>query len=183
MRSKLESMLGAQECQDECFGASALMALGELTLALGAAGSLAKCLEGSLRRWSEQHGGASAATPWWPTLLPGEASAELLAGALAAVERVGPDLRPDVAAALRGAMLLRLGRDEEAIGALLAAIVCDARAPERYVDLVVALARCGDRASAQRALLGLKARASESAHVASLRWRRALQAATAALGG
>lgn len=183
MRSQLEGMLGAQECQDECFGAAALTALGELAAALGTVDALTACLSASLRRWSQQHGGAASAPPWWPTLLPGEAPSELLCAALAAVERIGPDLRPDVVAALRGALLVRMGHDEEAIALLLTAIAQDARTPERFVDFVVAAARCGDRRAAQRALQSLRARAAEPAHVDSLRWRRALQAATAACDG
>jgi hypothetical protein len=182
MRSQLEGMLGAQECQDECFGAAALTALGELAGALGTVDALTMCLSASLRRWSQQHGGASSAPPWWPTLMPSEAPSELLCAALAAVERIGPDLRPDVVAALRGALLVRMGHDEEASGLLLAAIAQDARTPERYVDFVVATARCGDRKAALRALQSLRTRAAEPAHADSLRWRRALAAATAALG-
>lgn len=182
LQSRLETLLGAQECHDECFGGMAVLAVGELALALLEGDKLQACLQSSLAAWVQRHGGGSVAAPWWPTQLPGSAEPAMFAAALAVVDASRGELRPDVTAALRGALLLRLGRASEAATALRAAIVRDARAPERHVDLVLALAQLGDHDAALRALAGLRAQAAQAGHGSDLRWRRAVEAGAAALG-
>ena len=179
LRARLEDLLEEHDRQDAGFGASAVVALGDLASALGSDAARTACLAASLRRWAVTHGDVP---PWWPTLLPDDAPPALLAAALAAVDRVGVGLDARIAAAMRGALLLRLGANAAALSFLNAAAAAPACAPETLVDLVVAAARAGDRARAVRVLAGLRARAGAASHAASLRWRRCLQAATAVLG-
>lgn len=182
MRARLEDLLEEHDGHDADFGAAAVVALGELTAAFGSDAALATCMAASLRRWAGSHGGVGDVAPWWPTLLPDGAPPALLCAALAAVDRVGADLDVGVAAAMHGALLLRLGASAVALPRLNAAAAAPTCAPETLVDLVVAAARAGDRARAVRALSGLRTRAGAASHAASLRWRRCLQAAMAALG-
>lgn len=182
MRAQLEDLLDEHDRQDERFGANALAAVGELTAAIGSPAALAACLTTSLRRWAGPHGGVGDVAPWWPTVLPDDAPPKLLCAALAAVDRVGAGLHEVVAAAVRGALLLRLGANAVALPHLAAAAASVDCAPEALVDRIVAAARAGDRAQAQRALASLRARAQAATHAASLRWRRCLQLATAVLG-
>lgn len=182
LQSRLETLLGAQECQDECFSGAAVRAVGELAAALLVGDKLEGCLAGSFAGWVRQHGGGATVAPWWPTLLPGSAEPALFEAALAVLNRVGGELRPDVVAALRGALLLRLGRASEAVTALRAAIVRDARAPERHVDLVLALAQIGDHDGALRALAGLRVHLAQGGRGSDERWRRAVAASAAAVG-
>lgn len=181
MRARLEDMLEEHDAQDAVFGAAAVVAIGELSAAIGSDAALATCMAASLRHWAGSHGGVGGVAPWWPTLLPDGASHALLFAALGAVDRVGADLDASVAAAVRGALLLRLGAKTAALPRLNAAAAEPACAPETLVDLVVVAARTGDRALAIRAFARLRARAEQAEHAASLRWRRCLLAATAAL--
>ena len=182
LQSRLESLLGAQECQDECFSSSAVRAVGELAASLLATGKLEECLSASFSAWVRQHGGGAVTVPWWPTMLPGTADPALLEAAHRILGRVGGELRFDVASAMRGALLLRLGRASEAATALRAAIVRDARAPERHVELVIALAQIGDHDGALRALAGLRAQFAQASRGGDERWRRAIETCAAAVG-
>lgn len=182
LRERLEDLLEEHDRHDADFGASAVAAIDDLSAALGSDAARTACLSASLRRWAGPHGGVGDVAPWWPTALPDGAPVALLRAALAAVERVGDGLHEQVAAAARGALLLRLGAPAAALVRLNAAAADPACAPETLVDLVVAAARAGDRARAMRALADLRRRAGVARRAASLRWRRCVQAATAALG-
>lgn len=182
LQSRLETLLGAQECQDECFSGAAVRAVGELAATLLASDKLESCLAGSFEAWVRQHGAGPAAAPWWPTLLPGTADPAVFETALRIAGRVVGELRADVALALRGSLLLRLGRASEAATALRGAIVRDARAPERHVDLVLALAQIGDHDGALRALAGLRAQLAQRGPGSDERWRRAVETCAAAVG-
>lgn len=182
MRAQLEDMLEARDGHDADFGATSVLALGELAAAFGSDAALATCMAASLRRWAGPHGGVGDVAPWWPTLLPEGAPPALLCAALAAVDRIGAGLGAGVAAAVRGALALRLGATAVALPCLHAAASAPTCAPESLVDLIVAAARTADRAQALRALARLRALAGAAGPAASLRWRRCLHVATAAIG-
>ena len=142
-----------------------------------AAADVAASLDASLARWlaGPRH------APWWPAELDEPVASDVAAAALAAAER-GGDRVPD---AVRGGLLLRLGRDAAALpllerAASAADSTCDARA-----DFAVALARTGQRPRAVDVATALRAAGAGSAtdDAAVARWQRAVDRTTAALDG
>jgi hypothetical protein len=140
-----------------------------------AAGDVATALDASLGRWLA----GDRSGPWWPADLDEAKPGEVVAVALAACDRRGGDVPDDV----RGALLLRLGRDAAALPLLERAAAAGSTTLELGADLVVALARTGQRARAVAAREALRSgRAIAFAGSATeARWQRALVRADAAL--
>jgi hypothetical protein len=128
---------------------SAIAAPAELARWLHERDRLATFLRGSFTRW--QTAAPPIASPWWPAYLD-DAPQPVLAAGLAVL-----DERTEPPAALRGALLLRLGRAEAALPVLESALAAAAAvpSPELLADVAVARQRLGDATGSSAALAQL----------------------------